>query len=83
MALLQWSSLTMPVTGYDPETRTLMVKGHDNAWGREYHNPGIAPPKWAPDKLAEFYISNARILLDAPGEWFHRQHRQTALSISR
>jgi len=71
MALLRWSSLTMPVTGYDPETRTLMVKGHDNAWGKQFHNPGIAPPRWAPDELAEFYISNARILLDAPGEWFY------------
>jgi hypothetical protein len=70
MALYRWSSLTMPVTGYDPQTRTLMVKGHDNAWGKQFHNPGLKA-KWGPDELAEFYISNARILLDAPGEWFY------------
>lgn len=73
MAQWRWSSWTAPVTNYDPVARTLGVKGHDDWWVKEQHNPGRKPPKWGGKeayKPAEFFISNARCLLDAPGEWF-------------
>jgi hypothetical protein len=73
LAQWRWSSWTAPVTNYDPAARAVYVKGHETWWVREQHNPGALPPKWG-GKLAfepaEFFISNARCLLDAPGEWF-------------
>jgi hypothetical protein len=74
MAQWRWSSWTAPVVGYDPDTRTVFVKGHDTWWVREKHNPGRAAPLRRGRPVyqpAEFVISNARALLDAPGEWFH------------
>ncbi|MEX1048339.1 MAG: right-handed parallel beta-helix repeat-containing protein [Akkermansiaceae bacterium] len=74
MAQWRWSSWTAPVVGYDPDTRAVLVKGHDNWWVKEQHNPGRAAPLHQGRPVyqqAEFFISNARALLDAPGEWFH------------
>jgi hypothetical protein len=65
MAQSRWSSWTAPVAldGYDPFTRTVLVRGHNTWWVTNKHNPGKGDP-------AEFYISNARALLDASDEWF-------------
>ncbi len=74
MAQWRWSSWTAPVVGYDPDTRTVLVKGHDTWWVREQHNPGRPAPLRQGRPVyqqAEFFISNARALLDAPGEWFY------------
>jgi hypothetical protein len=73
MAQWRWSSWTAPVTRYDPATRTLLLKGHNNWWVKEKHNPGTKPPKRKGKDIyepAQFFLSNARSLLDAPGEWF-------------
>jgi hypothetical protein len=73
MAQWRWSSWTAPITNYDPVAHTLLVKGHDDWWVKEQHNPGRKAPKWGGKeayKPAEFFICNARCLLDAPGEWF-------------
>lgn len=71
MAQWRWSSWTAPVSGYDPASRTLLLKGHDNWWVQKNHNPGTPAPKggWTHEP-AEFYITGTRALLDAPGEWW-------------
>lgn len=86
MAQWRWSSWTAPVVGYDPTTRTVLVKGHDTWWVKEKHNPGRAAPLRRGQPVyqpAEFFISNARALLDAPGEWFHdSEERQLYLAVA-
>ena len=86
MAQWRWSSWTAPVTNYDPVARTLLVKGHGDWWVMEQHNPGRASPRWGGKeayKPAEFFISNARCLLDAPGEWFFdRADKRLYLSVA-
>jgi len=69
MALYRWASWTAPVNSYDRESRTLFVEGHDTWWVKANHDPGKLPA-YGTFEPAEFYLSNARILLDAPGEWF-------------
>jgi hypothetical protein len=69
MALYRWASWTAPVQSYDAETQTLFVEGHDTWWVKASHDPGKLPA-WGTFEPAEFYLSNARIFLDSPGEWF-------------
>ncbi len=86
LAQWRWSSWTAPITNYDPAARAVLVKGHDNWWVREKHNPGSLPPKWGGKNAfepAEFVISNARCLLDAPGEWFFdRKEKMLYLAVA-
>lgn len=73
LAQWRWSSWTAPVTGYDPAARTLRVAGHDTWWVRQQHNPGTVAPQSRGKAVFEpgiCTVSNARILLDAPGEWY-------------
>ena len=70
MALYRWASWTAPVKSFSKEQQTLFVEGHDTWWVKENHNPGKLP-SWGEHHPAEFFISNAKVLLDAPGEWYY------------
>ena len=63
----KWSCWTSQVTGFQPEKSKIQLKGFgDNWWVNERHNPGNVH-HYGPGM---FYMANAEVLLDAPGEWY-------------
>lgn len=86
LAQWRWSSWTAPVKGYDPASRTALLQGHDTWWVRQQHNPGTVAPRVRDKAVFEpgvCFISNARALLDAPGEWYYDpQEKQLFLCVA-
>ena len=76
MAMYRWSSWTAPVISYQKESQRIIFKVHDTWWVKANHNPGKLPA-YGESHPAEFIVSNAKILLDYPGEWFHDKHNSS------